>query len=93
MAYAVTQSICKKKDIWLLGQPISNLKQNKLPLNGDSLRLVSYHHVINKKSLKKSIKLKARAILNIWDKATIPTFYERNLHKKLERFYPEWQNL
>lgn len=48
----------EKTDIWLLGQIISNLNQNKLPIIGHSLRLLfNHHHVINKATLKESIKL------------------------------------
>ena len=93
MEKTVSPSTRSRTDIWLLGQPISELNLNKLPSIGDSLRLLFYHHIVKKEALKKSIKLTTVSILNIWQRAKIPTAYDWDVCKKLEKLHSKWQNL
>lgn len=80
-------------EVWLIGQQTEKLFANKLPSKKEAVSLLMNY--------KKNIKLPFRDALNssiddimeVWQKAGIPTTQKYNAVKKLNKLYEEWQGL
>jgi adenylate/nucleoside-diphosphate kinase len=78
--------------LYLLGQPIESISGNKLPSNGDVLRRLFYL-LKAKNTLKVAGKIVYDEILLFWQKARIPTKFERNILPKINDLYDYLRSL
>ncbi|ESO05704.1 hypothetical protein HELRODRAFT_171365 [Helobdella robusta] len=68
-------------NIWLIGQLQSELSVNVLPTTGDVLRMFFYYHQVEKKT--ESAKLSSDKVMDMWNKARIPTTYHIHVVEKV----------
>lgn len=87
---AVTRN---KTNIWLIGQLLPKLKQSKLPSIGEVLRLFFYYKTEEKRTIRDSATVAACEVMNLWEKASIPTRLKKHIISKIEKYFKEWQNL
>ncbi|KAK0054713.1 prostaglandin-E(2) 9-reductase [Biomphalaria pfeifferi] len=80
-----------KTEVWLIGQLQDVLPANVLPTTSDVLKVFCYHHHTEKKTVSESAKLTSYQILELWDKARIPTTYDTHVIEKLKSVFEEYQ--
>jgi hypothetical protein len=84
--------IRKETEIWLLGQTIDTIRGVKLPSNGDVLRRMFF-------LTEKKINIKEASItihselVDIWDKAKIPTRDKQHILTKIKCKYEQYRSL
>lgn len=83
----------KKTDIWLIGHLTSTLSQLRLPSINEVMRLFFYYKIIEKKNNNKSATCTACDVLQIWEKASIPTRLKKHVISKILKYFTEWQML
>ncbi|KAK0065084.1 hypothetical protein Bpfe_005642 [Biomphalaria pfeifferi] len=79
-----------KTEVWLIGQLQDVLPANVLLTTSDVLKVFCYHHT-EKKTVSESAKLTLYKILELWDKARIPTTYDTHVIEKLKSVFEEYQ--
>ncbi|KAK0040500.1 hypothetical protein Bpfe_030068 [Biomphalaria pfeifferi] len=80
-----------KTEVWLIGQLQDVLPANVLPTTSDVRKVFCYHHHTEKKTVSESAKLTSYQILELWDKARIPTTYDTHVIEKLKSVFEEYQ--
>ncbi|KAK0044667.1 hypothetical protein Bpfe_025955 [Biomphalaria pfeifferi] len=80
-----------KTEVWLIGQLQDVLPANVLLTTSDVLKVFCYHHHTEKKTVSESAKLTSYQILELWDKARIPTTYDTHVIEKLKSVFEEYQ--
>ncbi|KAK0064327.1 hypothetical protein Bpfe_005986 [Biomphalaria pfeifferi] len=80
-----------KTAVWLIGQLQDVLPANVLPKTSDVLKVFCYHHHTEKTTVSESAKLTSYQILELWDKARIPTTYDTHVIEKLKSVFEEYQ--
>ncbi|XP_057328584.1 uncharacterized protein LOC130669614 [Microplitis mediator] len=83
----------KKIFNYLIGVPISELRDNKLPTYRDVINLFIYKHTILNLTIRQSSTNTICELNNVWYKFSIPTSRCQYNIKKLESFYQLYQNL
>lgn len=83
----------KKTDIWLVGQTSSTFSQTKLPSKKEVLSVFFYYKEEQKQTVRESAHFTSIDVLDIWNKARIPTRLKKHVVEKLEKLFKEWQNL
>lgn len=78
---------------YLIGVPISELRDNKLPTYRDVINLFIYKHTILNLTIRQSSTNAICSLNNVWYKFSIPTSRCQYNIKKLESFYQLYQNL
>ncbi|XP_050549011.1 uncharacterized protein LOC126910464 [Daktulosphaira vitifoliae] len=77
--------------VWLIGKPTETFSFARLPSKEDVLRFFHFHHLEKKQTFKKSIRSTAESVLEVWEKARIPTqridSVERKLSKLVDEYY------
>ncbi|ESN98184.1 hypothetical protein HELRODRAFT_84940 [Helobdella robusta] len=78
-------------NIWLIGQLQSELPVNVLPTTGDVLRMFFYHHQVEKKTVPESAKLSSDKVMDMWNKAKIPTTYHTHVVEKVKSVVDDYK--
>jgi hypothetical protein len=76
--------------IWLIGQPEKNLPNTVLPTMGDIMRTFFYYHRILKQTIPESAKSTSADLVQIWDKARVPSTYQPHIVSKLKTCVDEY---
>lgn len=79
--------------IFLLGNIANQITGNKLPSNGDCLRVLFYNMRVVNLNLNDSSGLVADECLLFWKKARIPTQYHCDIVRKIKNWYESWRSL
>ena len=83
----------KKTEIWLIGGTEDHFSCAKLPSRGEVLKVLFDFHIQKEHSLNDSVKETVTMILQIWERARIPTRAKNHLWDQLRRLHKEWQGL
>ncbi|ESN97375.1 hypothetical protein HELRODRAFT_124064, partial [Helobdella robusta] len=79
-------------NIWLIGQLQSELPLNVLlPTTGDVLRMFFYYHQVEKKTVPESAKLSSDKVMDMWNKARIPTTYLTHVVEKVKSVVDDYK--
>ncbi|ESN98417.1 hypothetical protein HELRODRAFT_176885 [Helobdella robusta] len=78
-------------NIWLIGQLQSELPVNVLPTTGDVLRMFFYYHQVEKKTVPESAKLSSDKVMDMWNKARIPTTYHTHVVEKVKSVVDDYK--
>ena len=81
----------KQTDIWLIGQPLTELNCTKLPNKREVLRL--FMHFTNEKSVAESYTKTAEAVIELYKKARIPTKLKKHVIEKVKNLHSQWKLL
>jgi hypothetical protein len=79
--------------IWLVGGTEETFKSSKLPSRGDVLKVLFHYHDRQKMSLKDSITRTSEMLLELWDKARVPTKAATHVVEHIRKLHAEWQGL
>src|SRR6185436_6791134 len=79
-----------KTEVWLVGQLRNELPRNVLPTMLDVMKTFLYHHKMLKKTISESSKVTTDELIEIWNRARIPTTYHRHIVSKLKRLFDEY---
>ena len=82
-----------KTGIWLVGQQSALLTCRKLPSKSEVLAHYFYLHITKKKAVRISASLCTESLLEIWNKARIPTKLKTHVIAAIEKLYREWLKL
>ena len=82
-----------RENIFLLGYINNQITGNKLPSNGDCLRVLFYNMRVINLNLNNSANLVADECLLFWKKARIPTQYHCDIVRKIKKLYDSWRGL
>lgn len=83
----------RKSEIWLVGQTSSSVPHSKLPSKRDVLSLF-FHFQLEKHARFKEASLQtAMKVVEVWDKAKIPTKKQQHIIAKVEGMVNEWKKL
>jgi len=82
-----------RQHIFLLGNLVNQITGNKLPSNGDCLRVLFYNMRVVNLNLNDSSGLVADECLLFWKKARIPTQYHCDIVRKIKNLYESWRSL
>lgn len=58
---------------WLIGNQIERFSPARLPSKGDVLKLFNFYHLGEKRTERISIRETANAVIEIWERARLPT--------------------
>lgn len=78
-------------DIWLIGQLQSELPVNVLPTTGDVLRMFFHYHQVEKKTVPESAKVSSDKVMDMWNKARIPTTYYSHVLEKVKSLVDDYK--
>ncbi|ESO11094.1 hypothetical protein HELRODRAFT_167628 [Helobdella robusta] len=78
-------------NIWLIGQLQSELPVNVLPTTGDVLGMFFYYHQVEKKTVPESAKLSSDKVMDMWNKARIPTTYHTHVVEKVKSVVDDYK--
>ncbi|ESO02818.1 hypothetical protein HELRODRAFT_174241 [Helobdella robusta] len=78
-------------NIWLIGQLQSELPVNVLPTTGDVLRMFFCYHQVEKKTVPESAKLSSDKVMDMWNKARIPTTYHTHVVEKVKSVVDDYK--
>ncbi len=79
--------------IWLVGGTEENFRASKLPSRGEVLKVLFHYHDRQQMSLKDSINKTTEVLLQVWDKARIPTKAPNHVVEHMRKLHAEWQGL
>ena len=79
-----------KTEVWLVGQLRNELPRNVLPTMLDVMKTFLYHHKMLKKTISESSKVTTDELIEIWNRARIPTTYHPHIVSKLKRLFDEY---
>lgn len=82
-----------RQNIYLLGNLVNQITGNKLPSNGDCLRVLFYNMRVVNLNLNDSSGLVADECVLFWKKARIPTQYHCDIVRKIKKLYDSWRSL
>ena len=71
-------------EVWLIGKPTKTLSTYQLPSREEALWMHLFHHLVEKKEVKKSNQSTVEAILTIWERSRVPTQRVDNAEKTQE---------
>lgn len=83
----------KQTEIWLVGQISQTLLQTKLPSKRETLSVFFYYKDSAKQTIREAARSTSKDVLDIWNKARIPTQQQIHIVDKIEKLFKEWQNL
>lgn len=90
-SYSVSTRI--SAGVWLIGKPTKYLSHARLPSNGDVLQLFYYYNSEENQNVKKSIEFTIKSVLEIWEKARIPTQRLDAAKRKLNKLFDKYITL
>jgi len=90
---SIRKSTRKSTHVWLIKQPISEIKGNKLPSKRQTMELFFHLHLTEKKSIRESATEAAKCVKDFWDRARIPTRRDQHIVKAIEKIFQQWQKL
>lgn len=95
MAFSSSSSLMtrNKTSVWLVGQTSEHLIQNKLPSIKEVLSLYFHYKIEMKQTNRSSATSTACGVMAVWERAGIPTKLKKDVIKKIEKYFREWQNL
>lgn len=79
--------------VWLVGKGTKLLSSSRLSTNGDVLRCLLFHHQEEHLNVNESIRLTIIELMEIWQKARIPTQRIDSGERKLKKLYDRYQLL
>ena len=82
----------RKSDLYLIGQPIDHISENKLPSVGDVLRRL-FSLTMRQNSLREACNLVSDEICSIWCKANIPTKAKPNIVTKIMKLHGKYRSV
>lgn len=74
-----------RQSIFIIGNLVNQITGNKLPSNGDCLRVLFYNMRVVNLNLNDSSVLVADECLLFWKKARIPTQYHCDIVRKIKK--------
>jgi len=77
-------------EVWLVGKPTEQLSTARLPSKGDVLRRLLFHHLEEHQEVKASVRATTVAVLEVWERARIPTQRIDAVERKLRKLYDEY---
>lgn len=77
-------------EVWLIGKPTEKLSMARLPSKGVVLRRFLFHHLEENQEVKTDVRATATAVLEIWQRARIPTQRIDAVERKLHKLYNEY---
>lgn len=82
-----------KTDVWLVGQTSDHFIQSKLPTTKEVLSLFFHFKIVKKQTNRNSANSAACDVMSLWERAGIPTKLKKDVIKKIENKFKEWQKL
>ncbi|GBP23163.1 hypothetical protein EVAR_82326_1 [Eumeta japonica] len=82
-----------KTNVWLVGQTSDHLIQSKLPTTKEVLCLFFHYKIVKKQTNRNSANSAASDVISLWERAGIPTKLKKDVIKKIENKFNEWQKL
>lgn len=82
----------RKSEIWLVGYAASTLPQTKLPSEREVFSLF-FHYKLISGNIKLAARLTANDVIEIWQKARIPTQKRQRVISNVEKMFISWQKL
>lgn len=82
-----------KTSVWLLGPPISELLQSKLPTKREVLQLFFHYHNEEKKNVTEATSSVVNDVMNVWDRARIATSHRPYIIKSFKKLYDDYLKL
>jgi hypothetical protein len=79
--------------IWLVGGTEENFKASKLPSRGEVIKVLFHYHIGQQMNLHDSITKTTEMLLQVWDKARIPTKAPTHVVEHIRKLHAEWQGL
>jgi hypothetical protein len=92
-ALSSTVTTRRDTDVWIVGQPIDEIRGRKLPSKGDVLRRFFYLLRTDQATVKGASGIVIREVMSFWEMARIPTIAIYNAVPKVEREYDKWRAL
>ena len=77
----------------VIGQTTDHLIQSKLPTTKEVLSLFFHYKIVMKQTNRSSANSTACYVMVLWDRAGIPTKLKKDVIRKIENKYIEWQKL
>lgn len=81
------------KKLSILNDFHSQISSNKLPLNSDVIKAISYGKESAKISKEDAVKKVADQVLELWNRASIPIISKIRLRAKLHAYFEEYSKL
>ncbi|KAF0705549.1 Uncharacterized protein FWK35_00037982, partial [Aphis craccivora] len=79
--------------VWLIGKSTETLSYSRLPSKGDVLKQFHFHHIEKLQTVKKSIRTTVETVLEIWERARIPTRRIDSVQRTLSKLVDEYNLL
>ena len=79
-----------KTELFLLGQPITNLVGAKLPSKGEVLRLFYHLHLHKCHTIRQAAASVVDQVTAFWDKARIPMRRKDHCITQMENLHAQW---
>ena len=90
---ALKPGLRSSSESWLLGASISQLSAGRLPRGLDVLRLLQFHHVTEKKTLAESYRITCCEVIEVWNRARLPTQRPDACVRKLKKLHERYLKL
>lgn len=78
--------------LYLLDHPVTELSTVRLASNGEALGLFFHLHLTLKQPIRKASTSVVEQIIEVWNKARIPTKKKDRAITQLEKLHDEWTN-
>lgn len=82
-----------QSELYLLGQPVTELCSIRLASNGEALGLFCQLHLSNKLQKRQASSMVVEKVTDVWNRARIPTCRKDHAINKLELLYTQWTTL
>lgn len=82
-----------QSELYLLGQPVTELCSIRLASNGEALGLFCQLHLSNKLQKRQASSMVVEKVTDVWNRAQIPTCRKDHAINKLELLYTQWTTL
>lgn len=79
--------------VWLVGKSVACMSHARLPSNHDVLKTLNFHHIEEKQTVRQSVKNTVISVLEIWEKARIPTQRIDAAERKLNKLFETYNRL
>jgi len=79
--------------VYLIGSTNLEIRGNKLPSNGQILKVFFYNHTDLKKTVHDAAVTTIDMAIPFWDRARIPLRAKQHLITKLENLFGKWRNI
>ena len=95
MAYAQTTTPITRKqsEIWLIGQMSDSLSNTKLPSKKEVMALFYHYKKVHKQTVREACHSAASDVLEVWEKARIPTRRNKHVIDKIEDLFKDYEKL